>query len=189
MKLDIIQNGTRRRVGTLPKGDDGISATVAAMQALVDHAISTGRERLTEIVDHLQAAGNGPGSEGFAIALYYWLERSVSFERDPDGIELVRSPLDMLDELDRDGVAFGDCDDLATLAAAIIAAAGYPPVLVTVGTRKPGRFEHVFAGIRTSSKLERSGVVPIDPQEHTGPATWPRVPRVRLWSLSPTLTT
>jgi hypothetical protein len=62
--------------------------------------------------------------------------------------------------IDRDGVAFADCDCLATLAAALLARMGQTPVFIVAGRSETGRFEHVLYGV-----LRKDGsVLPIDSQ-------------------------
>lgn len=188
----VIQRGEKRvTVGRLPAGDAGVAATVAAIQATIDHALTVERSRLRRYAQALD-----PGDledrrdvvERFGQSLWAFLRRFVRFKRDPRGVEFVRHPGNMLDAIESDGIAKGDCDDLATLGAAIVAAAGLRPVLVTVGRRNPGRWEHIFFGIRIAEDeaLTRDNVYPLDPQERNPAGTWPSItPRVQLWSLTP----
>lgn len=185
MELAIVRRRRRINIGTLPQGDDGVTATIAAIQALVDDAaFGPTRPAFVAIARDIREESEAATAAEFARELYRWLQAAIEFERDPADTELVRHPADMLAAWKREGVAYGDCDDMATLAAAIIAAAGFRPVVVTVGRNKPGRFEHIFAGVRIGA-LTRDGIFPIDAQENTGAGKWPAVPRVKLWSLNP----
>lgn len=204
MQLVHQHNNQTRELGTLPRGDDGIAATIAAMQAAIDYAVfvEPTKSRLLTLAYSLGAGtivGKGfttwaesPGItlSDFADSVWAWLRDHVRFERDPKGIEYIRSPRDLLDAIDTTGTAVGDCDDLATLGASIIAAAGLLPVLITVGRRASGRFEHVFFGLRhvqPDARLDVTDIIPLDPQEGTPPGEWPKIARrVRLWSLNPT---
>ena len=73
---------------------------------------------------------------------------------DPDYVEFISSPVRQLALFSERGYLSGDCDDAATLAASILAAGGWPCVLVAI--RLPGysEFSHVFA---------RTAEIDIDP--------------------------
>lgn len=196
MRLDVMMNGQTVPVGELPPGDAGIAATIAGMQAVVDHAVyhEVSGPRLAKIARH--CAGETVSIKDFARALDEWCREHVVFQRDPERVELIRHPLELLDAIEQTGSAHVDCDDLAVLGCAIIAAGGHAPVLVTVGRKKPGRFEHVFFGLRRGGvrnpypfspanvyALVPANIYPLDPQEGTAPGQWPDVQRVRLWGL------
>lgn len=66
-------------------------------------------------------------------------------ERDPAGAEYVRSPDLELHTLVEQGHLVGDCDDAATLAAALLAALSWPVELVAVRIRGDVEYSHVFA--------------------------------------------
>jgi hypothetical protein len=190
MQLTIEHENGTAALGTLPSGDAGIAATVAAMQATIDDAVAaatTGRA-LRLVAQEVSAAAGTPGAVPFARELWNWLADHVHFQRDPAAVELLRAPGALLACIDQDGECEGDCDDLAMLAASILAVAGLRPVLITVGRRRTGQLEHVFAGVRLGDgPLSRRTVYPIDSQEGTPAGTWPATPRVRLWSLTVTL--
>lgn len=186
MQLAIVRNARRINIGKLPRGDAGVSATVAAIQALVDDATyGESAADFRRVAARLRGRNEAANAVEFARELYDWLVASVEFFPDPRNVELVRHPSEMLSQIETTGNAEGDCDDLATLAAAIIAAAGFRPVVVTVGRRKSGRFEHIFAGVRIGAGLDRESVYALDSQERTGAGKFPPVPRVKLWSLTP----
>lgn len=183
MNLAIRHRGSDHDLGELPGGDDGITATIAAMQAIVDHAVHVRPTsmQLARIAGEL----NTGNVLDFAENLWTWCRDNVRFRRDPLAVELVRHPGELLKELRSTGVARGDCDDLSVLACSIIAAAGYRPVLITVGREQGGRFQHVFFGLRLGDELDTSSVLPLDPQERTPAGSWPaRARRVKLYSMT-----
>jgi hypothetical protein len=98
-------------------------------------------------------------------ALYEFVRERVVFQKDPTGMERVRNPIKMLGEIGANGRAFGDCDDLATLAASIVFAMKLAPAFIVMGRYTGGRFEHVYWGVLDG----RGGVVPFDPQQRTAP--------------------
>jgi transglutaminase-like putative cysteine protease len=62
-------------------------------------------------------------------------------------MELVKAPAVMLQEIRAtpDSYAVGDCDDVATLGAAIALAMGLPVRFVLLGFELGGPFSHVYA--------------------------------------------
>jgi hypothetical protein len=176
--LAIAYGGSRYDIADTPPGDDGTAATVAAMQGVIDHAVSVTGPALAASLG--QVCGDGPDAPE---RLYHLLRAVVRFQRDPDGVELLRHPADVL----RDLLAWRspriDCDDLALLGASALAVLGYRPALVTVGRRESGRFEHVYFGfIGNDGEL-----VPMDPQEKVPFGEYgPKAKRIRVWALTVT---
>lgn len=85
-----------------------------------------------------------------AFFIREWLRTRVFFRHDPHGAELLRTPDFLLTEVFRNGSAEGDCDDVATLAAALGLAAGLPArfVLLSFGASLP--FSHVYTELWTN---------------------------------------
>lgn len=88
--------------------------------------------------------------ELFAIALYNWLGIRVRVMDEFE--ELLRSPIVMIDEIERKGMTFGDCDCLAMLSAAILGSAGALVRFRAVEPRADGSYGHVL----TEYKFPRS---------------------------------
>lgn len=82
---------------------------------------------------------------GGAAAIRQWLIRRFRFVRDPEGVELLKSPSVMLQEWEHEGEASGDCDDAAILAAALAIAMGCKVRWVVLGFHRAGPFGHVYA--------------------------------------------
>jgi transglutaminase-like putative cysteine protease len=72
------------------------------------------------------------------VALYHFVCRAVRYQRDPATVELVKTPRATLE------TGVGDCDDIATLLAALILLCGSQARFVTVGFRHHGPFTHVY---------------------------------------------
>lgn len=89
--------------------------------------------------------------EKHAAAIGTWLRRHTHFVRDPDGLELLRTPRAMLAEIDRRGVAVGDCDDVAMLGAAIGKSVGFRAKFVAESYLPPPAqpFQHVYTVLST----------------------------------------
>jgi hypothetical protein len=146
------------------------------------------RERVEEIIKSIRPKDYW--SE--VLAVYYWTcGPQFRYTRDPLRVEQVKDPLRMLWEIDHNGVALGDCDDLATFILACIGTIGAQGRIVTVGfrptngrrghpailkdpeirvmsegmARLPGPFTHVFCQARKPG----AGWVTLDPV--AGPRT------------------
>lgn len=126
-------------------GDKGARQFVTVMKQEARRAL---RNPLT-----IRAAGTIIPADASApvgiAALRSWLSSVVAFMPDPAGVELLRTPDYLLRLIQEDGKARGDCDDVATLAAALGLAAGYPArfTLYAFGELLP--FTHVFCELYT----------------------------------------
>lgn len=79
-------------------------------------------------------------------AIRSWLATHTRFVPDPDTVELVRTPPEQLRLQRAQGTAPGDCDDTATLAAALALALGQRVHFVVLGFFAPDApFVHVYA--------------------------------------------
>lgn len=82
---------------------------------------------------------------GQARAIRAWVDRRFRFVRDPLGVELLETPALLLSRIDRDGSVQGDCDDAATLTAALGMAVGIAASLHAVAFfTKVAPYAHVY---------------------------------------------
>lgn len=89
-----------------------------------------------------------------AQTLRSWLAAHFRFVADPISQETLRSPRRDLEQLARDGVISGDCDDATVIAAALAAAIGLRPYAVVTAFRRPGApFRHVYAVVPVDGTL------------------------------------
>ncbi len=89
----------------------------------------------------LRAAGGG------ARALRAYVDRVFRFVPDPEGVELLKTPELMLEEVRRTGEASGDCDDAAILSAALALELGYQVRFIVLGFKLGGDYGHVYTDI------------------------------------------
>lgn len=137
----------------LPPGDAGVALSVSTMKRLIDEP--------SPILAETAAAltwGSGGDPEEAARAIAEFVAARVLYVQDAWNGEVLRSPTYMLRRIERDGAAFGDCDDMATLAAALGRAAGFPARLILVGFGAAEPYSHVYAELQTPA-----GWVTIDP--------------------------
>lgn len=138
---------------TIPHGARGIEATVAVM---AQEARAGARDPLladlsARIVQHSRTPSES------ARAIRAWIAGHTRFLPDPPDLELIRSPRLLALEIARSGLGEGDCDDVATLAAALGLAAGLPTGFALYGFAPGREYEHVFTVFHTED-----GAVEID---------------------------
>jgi len=152
----IAPDGSAMRV-PLAGGDDGVADTVEAMTKIVlnAHEREATKQQAWEITRGL------PGVAAKLEALFRWFRERIAFCRDPKTVERIQHPELLLFEIMNTGTACVDCDESATLAAALILGAGLKPVFVTVSETAKGNFTHVYAGVRVPD----GRVIAFDPQE------------------------
>lgn len=162
----------------IPGGDIATWLTLRAMRRLVRAGVS---DLLTlETAQAIVRLCPPRDVRCEAEALRGWLARNFRFTRDPALVETLRPPRRLLEQIQRDGVASGDCDDAATLGAALAACIGFVPWAVVTGFRRPGAaFQHVFTVLPLEPYAE--GWVDLDitkPQQPVAP-----VSRRMMWKL------
>lgn len=142
----------------LPAGDRGTRRTLEAMSALAR------QWAMQPIVrDAALAAIRGAGARAHqplaeARAIFRYVRDRVRFTQDPIGTEWVQSPRVTLETLS------GDCDDMATLTAAMLRSVGIPSRFraVAVDRSRPRSFSHVL----TIARLQGRDVA-LDPIYHS----------------------
>lgn len=133
----------RERVYWIPEGHAGIEATVRTMRQLARDGTTSPLLRST--ADRI-LAGAGTDADR-ARRIRDFLQEWTRFEFDPPGVELVRTPHEMLDTV-RDGRAVsGDCDDVAVLGAALSHVAGLRSRFVLLGFEPGAPFRHVYTEV------------------------------------------
>lgn len=97
--------------------------TLARMRELVNQDVE--RPALWELAPRIVRDADGRDYQRQAQLLHDWLASHTQFIRDPIEDELLRTPAYMLALVAAQGVAQGDCDDVAMLAAALCKAVGF----------------------------------------------------------------
>lgn len=130
----------------IPAGEPG---TVATLEVMAELAHEGARDRLLkQAARHI--VGYTTGSPlGRARAIRAFLARHVRFYPDPFELELVSAPRLQLEHIRTDGYVTGDCDDIATLGAALGLASGLPARFVVLAFDPSGPWEHVYTELRT----------------------------------------
>lgn len=113
---------------------------------------------------------------GELLAIRNFAASRVRYSNDALGVEQVKDPQRMVEEINAYGKAVGDCDDIATVIGALTRQLGRETEFVVVGFGAPGNYSHVF----TRAKEPRSGRwIVLDPVAGTDEAKMLR--RVTTW--------
>lgn len=110
-----------------------------------------------------------------AQTLRKWMQQHFQFVKDPDGREDQRDPRFMLNKIQANGKYFGDCDDAATLAAALAKAIGMPATFMAVAFAPGDAFRHVYTVIYPLDRKSKARR-PLE-MDVTRPADIPQLPR------------
>lgn len=123
-------------------GDAGTRYTLNMMAAI---ARGASRSPPIRAVAHALIA-QLPGTSTAAIgAIRRYVATYVTFQNDPPGVEYVQQPVRLVQEIADHGVTYGDCDDVATLAAALGLSMGLRARYVVVAFRPlPTPYAHVY---------------------------------------------
>lgn len=127
-------------LSALPEGAAGIRATLSAMMRAARDAETTLeiRSLAERIVQHVAPKDYA----GELRAIQAWVKNNIRYTRDPVTTETLKIPHALLES------PYGDCDDQATLVAALAMSIGFPARFVAIGVNEPGTFDHVYAEVK-----------------------------------------
>jgi len=92
-----------------------------------------------------------------------WLRYNWRVVPDPPDVEYIRTPHFQLRLAAENGFLIGDCDEAATLAAALLAALSWPCTLVAIRLHGDSEFSHVFTRTEYHSVyIDIDPIVPAD---------------------------
>jgi transglutaminase-like putative cysteine protease len=127
----------------IPSGPPGIAATVRVMRDIARHFQSNllVREKAGALTQHLPQKAWAQQVE----ALHRYVRDGIRYLPDPEDVELVQTPVVTMD------IEHGDCDDKATLLAALLKSIRHPVRFQAVGY-EPGKFSHVYVETRIGDR-------------------------------------
>lgn len=143
-------------LGYLPEGAAGVRATLDAM-IRASRAASTTLP-IRDLAENIIAGVPAKDYAGEIRAIQTWVRNNIRYTRDPVTAEALKIPSALLESPQ------GDCDDQATLVAALAMTVGFPARFVAVGCGDAGVFEHVFAEVKLGTvwvSVETTEPVPI----------------------------
>lgn len=127
-------------LSALPEGAAGIRATLNAMIRAATDAAQT--LEIRDLAESIIAAVPAKDYDGEIRAIQAWVKNHIRYTRDPYTVETLKLPHALLE------APQGDCDDQATLVAALALSVGFPARFVAIGVHEPGTFDHVYAEVR-----------------------------------------
>lgn len=102
------------------------------------------------------------------LAIYYWCCQNIRYMRDIHRVEFLKEPRKLIE------TGSGDCDDIATLLAAMLMSCGNQCRFVLVGLTSKNAPSHVYVEVRTPG-----GWVTLDPVANRETAQMHRQERFR----------
>lgn len=136
---------------TVPTGDPGVLAVLHRMRQLVNAA--TGDPVVRAVASRIAIAHGSKYGYPQARGIRDYIDTRCVFLRDPRDRELLHTPRLLLEMIARDGYAACDCDDVATLGAALGKAVGLRARFVVVGFHRPDApFRHVWTELSDPSR-------------------------------------
>jgi transglutaminase-like putative cysteine protease len=111
-------------LGQIPDGIAGAKATMASMRQLARDAVRDPAQGIREAA--LRIIGHANFTDQ-ARRLQAWVQDNIRYIHDPPDVELVQTPQYTLQQ------RAGDCDDQATLLAAMLLTVGHPARFVAIG--------------------------------------------------------
>lgn len=129
-------------------GDAQTRDTLARMRKLIYDASDDAQ--VVQLARTIVAGVSGHDFTAQARAVRAWLVKHFRFVRDPRSIELLEEPSVHIRNVQRTGYTQGDCDDAATLGAALASAIGMDGQLTAEAFMfKDAPYQHVFAVLNT----------------------------------------
>lgn len=100
------------------------------------------RRLATSILNYYEVPSQHYADEAMAIGDY--VKEKVRYVRDPDGIEYLQDPVDLVEHI-KQGQASGDCDDMSLLIATLLLSVGHVPSFRAVRYRDyAGHYNHIY---------------------------------------------
>jgi len=140
------------RVVSIPDGEAGTEATIAAMREMVNRCkVNPAIRQMATTIAFLQPEKDYRAE---AEAIFNEVRDGIRYMRDVNGVETLQEP-------DITAVTrLGDCDDQSTLLATLLESIGVPTRFVVAGYSGP-HYEHVYL----QAWLDEDGWVDMDATE------------------------
>lgn len=129
----------------LPDGLAGNIATIDFMRKVAREKAHHPkvREFATKILAANQIPSHAYKSEALAIGGF--VKARMRYVRDPRDAEMLQDPVMLIDKLEKQGMASGDCDDMSLLIATLLLSIGGDPLFRAVRYReKSGNYNHIY---------------------------------------------
>lgn len=146
----------RVKVEQIGSGEPATLATVERLRGIIQKDVAHPRVRQTAEYETRFCQSH----DDFCVAkrLYEWVRAHVRYRYDPLGIEYIKAPHVLLDEIEQRGQAAGDCDDMTALLAALFKSVGLPVRFVLMSQQPNGTLHHIYL-----EALVKERWLPFDP--------------------------
>ena len=131
---------------TTDHGDAGIDQTVQAMIRLI--RASLGNQAVRQQAEKIISNAAQNDMEDEAEQIYNYVRDYVRFTKDPQGLEYVQTPAHMIQVIEQEGKAYGDCDDKTVLGLALLKNTGHQVAIKTTSYNPNGKFSHVYGLVK-----------------------------------------
>lgn len=116
---------TKTKITTIPNGAAGVRVTLKIMDDIVRR--SKENYAIRELTLSLTRDLAPKDWLGEIQAIFDYVQNNIRYVKDIDGIETIATPEKTLE------IGQGDCDDMAVLAATMLASIGHPARFIAVG--------------------------------------------------------
>ena len=121
---------------------------IAALQLVVDQFGRDPRVRQATLSLLTSKINNDRAN---IMVVHRWVVNHMTYLADPDGAELVQTPLVLLRQIEQKGRAYGDCDDHVVLLGSMLVSIGIPARVAGVKLGGSPVFNHVVIEVPTTS--------------------------------------
>lgn len=132
----------------IPRGLQGVRVTVGHMKSLIHQ----GSQSLMVRRAAEEALRFVPANDykGELQGVHDWVKKHTRFTRDPHRTERLKSPDQILTDIETKGLAYLDCDDYSLLLGSMLKSVGFPVRVNVVGKRNFPH--HVFVSARAKGR-------------------------------------
>jgi len=140
------------RLGSLPKVvqsqlPDGQSGNIETIKFMKEVArLRSGHPLIRKFALNILQDYGVPSNHYIdeALAIGDYVKKRVRYVRDPDDIEYLQDPIDLIGQM-KNNEAQGDCDDMALLIASLLLSIGHQPAFGAVRYRHNyGPYNHIY---------------------------------------------
>lgn len=143
-------DGTVHQIPINPSAPDA-HTIIGALQFVIDQY---GRHpRVRQVTAGLLRSRVDHDMTAHARTIHHWVINRMSYLPDPDGGEYVQTPLVLLDAIERNGRAYGDCDDHVVLLGSMLASIGIPARAAAVKLSRSDVYNHVVIEVVLNGRI------------------------------------
>lgn len=148
----------------IPNGNAGLIATLKIMREYARDAVRDPEQKIRFLAHQLidQSHVNPHDTLGEVRALHRFVRDEIRYTKDPDDFECVATPEATLK------ILHGDCDDKATLLAALLKSVGHPARFAMIG-----RFGEPFSHVLVETMIRQNEWLPLETILNVEPGWFP----------------